>query len=71
MFRFEPREVVTGFWAHWIAWAVLAAVFAGSGVVNVFLALSAHEWWPVGVAGLAFAAAAVGGWMAVVTSRSG
>jgi len=70
MIKFELREVATGFWAHWIAWAVLAAVFAGSGLVNVFIALSAGEWWPVAVAGLAFVAAAAGAWMAVVARRS-
>lgn len=70
MLKFELREAAAGFWAHWIGWTVLAVAFAGSGVVNLFIALSAGEWWPVAVAGLAFVAAAGGGWMAVVTHRS-
>lgn len=70
MSRFVLREAVTGFWAHWLAWAVLAASFAGAGAVNVFLAVSYHEWWPAAVATLAFVAAIVGSWMAVVASRS-
>jgi hypothetical protein len=70
MFKFELREAATGFWANWIAWAILATAFAASGVVNVFLALSAHEWWPVVVAGLAFVAAAAGCWMVVIARRS-
>jgi len=70
MLKFELREAAAGFWAHWIVWAVLAAAFAGAGVVNVFIALSAGEWWPVAVAGLAFVAAVAGAWMVVVTRRS-
>jgi uncharacterized membrane protein YhaH (DUF805 family) len=70
MIKFELREAATEFWANWIAWAILAVAFAASGVVNVFLALSAHQWWPVVVAGLAFVAAATGAWMVVVTRRS-
>jgi hypothetical protein len=70
MTRFELRDAVSGVWAHWFAWALLAVAFAGSGVVNVFLAVSSREWWPVALAGLAFVAAVVGGWMAVVAARA-
>jgi len=70
MARFEPREAVSGLWAHWLAWALLAIAFAAAGVINVFLALSADEWWPAAVALLAFLSAAVGCWMAVVAIRS-
>lgn len=70
MSRFELRDAVSGIWAHWGAWAVLAVAFAVAGVINVFLALTAHEWWPAGVALLAFASAVVGGWMAIAAGRS-
>ncbi|HET8641962.1 MAG TPA: hypothetical protein VFM37_08485 [Pseudonocardiaceae bacterium] len=70
MTRFELREAISGFWAHWAAWALLAVAFAAAGAINVFLAVSAHEWWPAGVAVLAFVSALVGAWMAVVASRA-
>lgn len=70
MSRFEPRDAVSGIWAHWSVWVALAVAFALAGVVNVFLALSAGEWWPAGVALLAFVSAVVGGWMAIVAGRS-
>ena len=70
MSRFELRDVVSGIWAHWGAWVVLAVAFAVAGAVNVFLALTAHEWWPAGVALIAFASAMAGGWMAVAVVRS-
>jgi hypothetical protein len=70
MSRFELRGAVSGIWAHWAAWAVLAVAFVAAGMINVFLAVSAHEWWPVAVALLAFLAAAVGTWMALIASRT-
>lgn len=70
MSRFELREATSGFWAHWAAWAMLAVAFAAAGVINVFLAFSAHEWWPAGVALLAFGSALVGTWMAVIAGRT-
>ena len=71
MSRFELRAAASGMWAHWSAWAVLAVTFAAAGVINVFLAFSANEWWPVMVAMPAFAAAGVGTWVAVVAVKSG
>jgi hypothetical protein len=58
--RLELRNAVTGIWTHWAAWAALAVAFAAAGVVNVFLAVAAHEWWPAAVALLAFVSAGVG-----------
>lgn len=71
MSRFELRAAVSGIWAHWSAWVLIAVAFATAGVINVFLAFSAHEWWPVVVAMPAFAAAGVGVWVAVVAVRAG
>lgn len=70
MSRFELRDAVSGIWAHWGSWALLAFAFGLAGAVNVFLALSAGEWWPAGVALLAFVSAGVGGRMAIVAGRA-